>query len=38
MPEHRAALLRIADAWIACAEKAEREANKNRNNDSSDNE
>jgi hypothetical protein len=37
MPEHKAALLRIADAWIKCAEKAERETNKtNKNDDSSD--
>jgi hypothetical protein len=31
MPAHKAALLRIADAWIACAEEAE--ATINRRND-----
>lgn len=36
MPEHKAALLRIADAWIECAEKAEREPNKNKSDDASD--
>jgi hypothetical protein len=36
MPEHRAGLLRIADAWIACAEKAEGTPHKNTNHDSSD--
>jgi len=37
MPGHSAALLEIADAWISCAEEAEREADKNRNSGSSDN-
>ena len=29
LPAHRAALLEIADAWIVCAERAERALGKN---------
>jgi hypothetical protein len=32
MPEHRSTLLQIADAWINCAEEAERETNESRRN------
>jgi len=33
MPEHKAALLRIADVWVGCAQEAEREATINRRSD-----
>jgi hypothetical protein len=34
MPAHRAALLEIAEAWIVCAERAERESGKSKQNGS----